>query len=104
MLVFFTADWCSYCEELVEESFRHPAVATLSQRFVCTLIDADVEKDVCQRFGVASYPTIQFLSPAGVPLNRMTGKKAPRQVAIEMQTALQAVARRLNSPVESLTR
>ena len=61
---------------------------------MCILVDADAEPDVCRQFQVTGYPTIQFLSPRGVPLERIVGKKPGHQLMMAMQAALQNVARR----------
>ncbi len=94
MMLFFTASWCGYCRQMADEAFTHPQVVSLSNQFVCVLIDADEESDVCRQFHVTGYPTIQFLSPRGVPLERVVGKKPGHQVMMAMQSALQHVARR----------
>lgn len=94
MLVFFTAEWCHFCHQMANEAFTHEQVVGLSERFVCILVDADAEPDICQQFHVQSFPTIQFLSPRGVPLNRVVGKKPGHQLVMAMQAALQNVARR----------
>ena len=94
MLVFFTAQWCHFCHQMASDAFTNPQVVDLSQRFVCILVDADAEPQVCEQFGVRGYPTIQFLTPRGVPLNRMVGKKPGHQLMMAMQAALQNVARR----------
>lgn len=101
MLVFFTAEWCHYCHEMANEAFISPQVVSLSERFVCILIDADAEPDVCQQFHVQGFPTVLFVSPRGVPLNRVVGKKPSHQLMMAMQAALQNVARRTEpgSPV-----
>lgn len=94
MLVFFTAEWCTYCHQMEAEAFTQEAVVELSKQFVCILVDADCEPNVCREYRVKGYPTIQFLSPRGVPLNRVTGKQPAQQLVIQMQAALLAVARR----------
>ena len=94
MLVFFTAEWCTYCHQMEADAFRQDPVVSLSKQFVCILVDADCEPSVCRDFRVKGYPTIQFLSPRGVPLNRVTGKQPGPQLVMQMQAALQAVARR----------
>src|SRR5690606_22686081 len=87
MLLFFTASWCEYCRQMADEAFTNPQVVALSEHFVCVLIDADTEPEVCQQFQVSGYPTIQFLSPRGVPLERVVGKKPGNQVMMAMQAA-----------------
>lgn len=94
MLVFFTAQWCEFCHQMANEAFVQEQVVGLSSRFVCVLVDADREPAVCRQFQVRGYPTIQFLSPQGVPLNRVVGKKPGHLLVMEMHAALQAVARR----------
>ena len=100
MLVFFTAEWCHFCHQMADEAFTHPQVVSLSEHFVCILVDADAEADVCRQFGISGYPTIQFLSPRGVPLERIVGKRPGHQVMMAMQAALQNVARRGDAPEE----
>jgi uncharacterized protein YyaL (SSP411 family) len=94
MLVFFTAEWCQFCHQMADEAFTDPQVVRLAEQFVCILVDADREPGICQQYQVSGYPTIQFLSPRGVPLERIVGKKPGHQVLIAMQSALQNVARR----------
>ena len=94
MLLFFTAEWCQFCHQMADEAFTHPQVVSLSGHFVCVLVDADSEPEICRQFEVTGYPTIQFLSPRGVPLQRVVGKKPGHQLMMAMQAALQNVARR----------
>jgi thiol:disulfide interchange protein len=98
VMLFFTAHWCSFCRQMADEAFTHPQVVRLSGQFVCVLVDADVEPEVCRQYEVSGYPTIQFLSPRGVPLERVVGKKPGQQVMMAMQAALEHVARRLDAP------
>lgn len=94
MLLFFTAEWCHFCHQMADEVFTNEQIVGLSERFVCILVDADAEPEVCRQFRVQGYPTLQFLSPRGVPLNQLVGKKPAHQVMVAMQAALQNVARR----------
>jgi thioredoxin-like negative regulator of GroEL len=94
LLLFFTAEWCHYCHQMADEAFTNPQVVSLSEKFVCVLVDADGSRDVCRQFHVSRFPTIQFLSPSGVLLNRFEGKLPVHKVTMEMQAALQSVARR----------
>ena len=93
MLLFFTAEWCHYCHQMAGEAFTNQQVRKLSDQFVCILIDADAEPEACKKFRVQAYPTVQFLSARGLPLNRLVGKKASNELMVAMQAALQNVAR-----------
>ncbi|MEX2138830.1 MAG: thioredoxin family protein [Pirellulales bacterium] len=93
MLLFFTAAWCGYCHQLAADAFTDESVVSLSEQFVCVLIDADREPEVCQQFQVSGYPTIQFVSTRGQPLNRMVGKRPGHVLVRQMHAALQGLAR-----------
>lgn len=97
MLVFFTAQWCDFCKQMAKETFANEQVIDWSDRFVCIQVDADAEPEICQQFHVRGYPTVQFLSSQGVPLNRVVGRRAADQLVSQMQAALGATASR-NTP------
>jgi thiol:disulfide interchange protein len=94
MLVFFSATESVYCTQMLEETFTDERVVGLSKSFICIKVDIGDEPSVCRQFHVESYPTVQFMSPKGVPLNRFTGKKEASQLAVQMQAALEAAAYR----------
>jgi thiol:disulfide interchange protein len=100
MLLFFTASWCKYCHQMADETFVQNAVVELAQNFVCVLVDADAEPEVCRQFEVRGFPTIQFVSPQGVRLNRLTGKQPAQQLIAQMQAALHAIARRRETTMQ----
>lgn len=95
MLLFFTATWCRYCHEMERDAFVQTDVIQLSKEFVCVLVDADLESSVCGDFGVRGYPTVQFVSPDGVKLNRLVGRSSGAELASQMQAALKAVGVRM---------
>jgi thiol:disulfide interchange protein len=102
LLVFFTAGWCDFCHAMANDAFCQDSVVDAADQFVCVLIDADREPELCQHFQVRSYPTIQFVSPEGVVLNRVIGKKPSHELVMEMQAVLQTVARRIVEPASQL--
>jgi thiol:disulfide interchange protein len=94
MLVFFTAAWCHFCHQMEAEAFNDGQVTRLSRQFICILVDADREPNVCQEFRIPGYPAVQFLTPQGVPLNRLVGKQSAAELMLQMQAALEATATR----------
>lgn len=104
MMLFFTASWCTYCHQMAADAFTVPQAVELAQRFTCVLIDADDEAAVCEKFQVRGYPTIQFVSPGGAPLNRLVGKQPGQQLVMEMHAALQTVARRAGQGLDTVRR
>jgi thioredoxin-like negative regulator of GroEL len=103
LLLFFTAQWCHYCHQMAGEAFTNPQVVSLSEKFVCVLVDADSAPEVCRQFRVSAFPTVQFVSPQGLALNRIEGKRPGHQVMMAMQAALQTAALR-NQPNGSTLR
>jgi thiol:disulfide interchange protein len=99
MLVFFTASWCHFCHQMEADAFNDGQVAMLSRQFTCILVDADREPDVCQEFRIRGYPAVQFLTPQGVPLNRLVGKQSAAELMLQMQAALEATANRSSQKV-----
>lgn len=91
-LLFFTAEWCTFCHQMEETTFVDPVVGNLAEQFVCVLIDADREAQVCQQFGVRGYPTILFLSADGRPLQKLVGRQPVTKLVAGMQAALERVA------------
>ena len=91
MLVFFSATESVFCTQMLEETFTDEKIVGLSKEFICIKVNIEDEPSVCRQFHVENYPTVQFMSPKGVPLNRFTGKKEAGQLALEMRAALEAV-------------
>ncbi|MEM8944624.1 MAG: thioredoxin family protein [Planctomycetota bacterium] len=91
-LMFFTAEWCTFCHQMEATAFADPAITQLAEQFVCVLIDADREPAVCQQFDVRGYPTVQFVSSDGRQLHSLVGKQSPTQLASGMQAALERLA------------
>ena len=93
MLLFFTAQWCQYCHQMAGEAFTDPQVVNLSEKFVCVLVDADsAAESLPSSSTLRQYPTVQFVSPQGMALNRIEGKRPGHQVMMAMQAALQTAA------------
>ncbi len=100
ILLFFTATWCHYCHEMARESFTNNQVINLSDRFVCILVDADASPMLCRTYGVRGFPTIQFLSSYGAPMQQLVGKQPTYELIHQMSSALEAA----NTAVRSARR
>lgn len=87
-LFFFTAEWCTFCHHMAETAFIEPAVGDLGRNFVCILVDADRNKDLCQYFSISGFPTVEFTSPQGHSLHRLVGQQSPESLAAGMRAAL----------------
>ena len=91
-LMFFTANWCTYCHDMEETAFRDPTVETLAEGFVCIMVDADREPGLCQKFAVSGFPTIQFIAADGRILHRLVGRQTASSLATGMRAASQRFA------------
>ena len=91
-LVFFTAHWCTYCRRMEETTFNDAAVVQAASQFVCVLVDADAEPEVCRRLQVSGYPTVELISPTGTSLGRMTGWQSAPGFVHSLKAALHRYA------------
>jgi len=98
LLVFFTLDECPFSAAMADETFAETSLARLSDRFVCVLVNADAEPEVCEQFEVRAFPAVQFVSPQGAPVAHLVGRQTSSRLMIEMQTTLQVLARRPQEP------
>lgn len=91
-LLFFTAEWCTYCHRMVEETFTDPQIGALGEKFVCIWVDADQHAQLCNDYSIAGFPTVQFLSPENRELHRLKGWQSPQSLAAGMLSALERFA------------
>ena len=83
IMLDFSAEWCTACEEYVETTFKDPAVIAALSDYV--LVQADVttnneeEKALTKRFGLFGPPAILFFDETGTLLENKTliGYKNP---------------------------
>jgi len=88
LLLFFHVRDCVYCSQMLNETLRDPQVVRLAERFVCIRIEADASRAVCRRFHVEAFPTVQFVSPRGMPLSRLLGKIDAEAFVSQMEAVL----------------
>ena len=88
-LLFFTAEWCTFCHQMEASAFAAAEIEALAENFVCVLVDADREADVCRQFDIRGYPTVQFLAADGRRLHRLVGRQPTSKLVAGMQAAIQ---------------
>ncbi|MDR3111039.1 MAG: thioredoxin family protein [Planctomycetaceae bacterium] len=93
LMLFFTTSDCVFSEKMVEGTFRDPDVVEISDRFTCVKIYAETNEDLCKEFRIKGYPTIQFMSPQGVLLKRLSGSQTAAQLTTQMTGAIQIVTK-----------
>ncbi len=72
LLIYFTADWCGYCETLQRETLCAPEIAeTLNHELVALrLNDRDLSEETRAEFKVTGFPKLLLLGADGRPRSR----------------------------------
>jgi len=94
MFLFFYSPNCVFSQQMMKETFYDENVVKLSQRFVCVKIDESRQRKMCEEYDVKGTPTIQFMNPQGILLQRLTAKKTSSQLLHQMQIAIESLAAR----------
>ncbi len=74
LLLFFTAEWCHYCEELQRETLCAPdIVETIDEDYVGVVLhDETVDPRIKDEFHVTGFPKLMVLTPG--PDERLLGR------------------------------
>ena len=104
LLVFFSTPECIYCRQMLERTFRDRQIVRLAESFVCVRVEAADDPQICEDFHIQAFPTVQFITSDGAPLNRVLGKKEPETFAVQMQVALQGTSMRTAYRRDSIQR
>lgn len=94
VFVAFYASWCAPCKVMEENTFTHPdAYEYLNRHFLNFHTDYDSEagKTIAAIFEVDKLPTVLFVSPQGVALQRYTGIASVAQIRQLGDAALASV-------------
>ena len=94
MILFFYSPNCVFSRQMMQETFCDENVVKLSQQFICVKIDESRQRKMCEEYDVKGTPTIQFVNPQGILLQRLTAKKNTSQILLQMQIAIESLAAR----------
>lgn len=94
IMLFFYLPTCVYCQQMQEDTFTDEEVVRLSQQFVCIKIDVSREEKLREEYNVDVMPTVQFMNSQGILLQRISAKKTPNQILVQMQVAIESLAAR----------
>jgi len=82
LLVMFTMDNCQYCEKMLSQTYRHPAIERmLRQNAVTVLAHANSHQALVKKLGIRSFPTSLLVSPKGEVLDLVQGYVDAQQFA-----------------------
>ena len=79
VVVYFHADWCTYCVRMQKETFSHASVIDfMNTRVIAVKVDVDHEKQVARTFGVRGLPATVLLLRNGERVGPMPGFISPK--------------------------
>lgn len=94
LLVYFMADDCVFSNRMCQETLTDPIFKKFARGFVCVRINVNKKESagICKEFKIKGTPTIQFLSPTGTMLQRLTQPQPAKELVVQMQAVLYSVA------------
>ena len=94
VLIYFQADWCSWCHVYERNTLSDAGVIKhIRQDFIPIRINADARPDLMEKYRGVGLPYTVVLSASGKPLARLPGILNPE----DMQDSLRQLARRAAS-------
>ena len=74
MVLYFYADWCSYCVRMQEETFSHASVVDfMNDKVVAVKVDVDQDKQLARSFGVRGLPATVLINRNGDKVGPLPG-------------------------------
>ncbi len=79
VVVYFHADWCTYCVRMQKETFSHESVIDfMNNKVVAVKVDVDKERNIAREFGVRGLPATVLLMRNGEKVGPMPGFISPK--------------------------
>jgi thiol-disulfide isomerase/thioredoxin len=90
LLVDISTSWCGPCRWLEQNTFPHPEIVALSQRFVPVKIDGDSREGqrIVRLYGIRGYPTLLLLKADGTKVDAIVGAMGPEPLAVKLRGVL----------------
>lgn len=64
VLVYFEADWCSWCQKMKREVLTDAKVKQMMKNYVLVHVNTDKERSVARKFGVSGLPAFVITNSA----------------------------------------
>lgn len=97
--IFFTAEWCYYCQKLKAETFPDKAVQAKAEQMVFMIADMTDDKSTspeeakaASRYGLQGFPTTVLISKSGKHLmnDTIVGYAPAKEYAAALEKAIKA--------------
>ena len=74
IVLYFHADWCTYCTKLKETTFKdNDVIQYLDDNFISIAVDTDQNRELANEWQVKGLPTIWFLKADGTKISSVPG-------------------------------
>jgi thioredoxin-related protein len=107
-LIYFQAEWCSWCHIFERDILGHPQVQrSIVQHYVPVLINYDARPELFRRLGGIGLPYTVVVSPAGELLARLPGVLSVKDMTAamdEIATGKTWSQLQVDAPVTRITR
>ncbi|CAI9103502.1 OLC1v1001999C2 [Oldenlandia corymbosa var. corymbosa] len=80
-LVEFYAPWCGHCKKLAPEYEKLGASFKKAKSVLIGKVNCDDHKDVCSKYGVSGYPTIQWFPKGSLEPKKYEGARTAEALA-----------------------
>ena len=89
ILVFLYTDWCTYCKQMDQTTFKDPSVLSqMADNYVWLRLNAESDPEgirMQREFFVSGFPTLLILDSSGQEIDRLQGFIPPSRFAREVQ-------------------
>lgn len=75
VLVFFTAEWCTYCQKMKAETMSNTSVQAVLSNYILVYVDTDKDRNAARKFGVEGLPSYVVTNSKEDKLKFETGFK-----------------------------
>ena len=79
VLVFFEADWCTWCKKLKQETLTNTKVKEAMKKYIVVYVNTDKDRATGKKFGVRYLPTYVVTNAQEAILKSDGGFKTPDQ-------------------------
>jgi thiol:disulfide interchange protein DsbD len=86
ILVQFTADWCTFCHKMLDETLSNEEIAQqVNECFIPVVLDADQNGPIVKALGVEAFPTTVVISADLKSANRIVGYFSPTAFETQLE-------------------
>ncbi len=79
ILLYFTAPWCGFCQQMQRTTLAEPAVLAGLSRLRAHTLDFDTAGELAKRFAVRGIPAFVMTNDRGEVIDRLSGARSAAQ-------------------------